>query len=63
MARKRFTVHSRSLRSFLFDGWLVKLIMKGFGWHYQGDDSPHGDKEEKIFGISPHFSVYEKSSF
>lgn len=38
MARKRFTVHSRSLRSFLFDGWLVKLIMKGFGWHYQGDE-------------------------
>ena len=38
MARKRFTMHSRSVRSFLFDGWLVKLIMKGFGWYYQGDE-------------------------
>lgn len=38
MARKKFTVLTRSMRSFLFDGWLVKLTMKGFGWHYQGDE-------------------------
>lgn len=38
MARKRFTIHTKWLRSFLFDGWLVKLIMKSFGWFYQGDE-------------------------
>ena len=38
VARKRFTTQTKSVRSFLFDGWLVKQVMKGFGWHYKGDE-------------------------